>query len=223
VVRDQILSRRARPGDILRLGPIAQEMDVSITPVREALLLLAQDGWVVQEPNRGFRVTATRREDVEDTYLMWAFAEGELAVRAMNRATPGELAELQSIDARLHALGDDDTGPAGLELNRLLHSTLHRIADAPKLVWFTDAARRLIPLEFWFSFDTVPGWRALNRTAHTSIIDCMVRGDAEGARAASRQHFIATGNLLLEWLDSISFWTLGDTPPAMAAATTAVD
>ena len=212
-----------RPGDILRLGPIAQEMDVSITPVREALLLLAQDGWVVQEPNRGFRVSPTRREDVEDTYLMWGFAEGEIAVRAMDRATPGELAELQAVDARLHALADDDTGPEGLELNRLLHSTLHRIADAPKLVWFTDAARRLIPLEFWFSFDTVPGWRALNRTAHTQMIDCMVRGDAAGARDASRQHFIDTGNLLLEWLDSISFWTLGDRPAETPAVATVGD
>jgi len=213
VVREQILSRRVRPGEILRLGPIAQEMDVSITPVREALLLLAQDGWVVQEPNRGFRVQTMRREDVENIYVMWGFAEGELSAQAVKRATSEDLDELRSINGRVTTVADDS--PDALALNNQLHSTIHRIADAPKLSWFADAARRLVPLEFWFSFDRVPGWRALNRTAHTPIVDCIVAGDADGAREATRQHFIDTGNLLLLWLDSISFWDLSseEIPP----------
>jgi len=44
------MARTVHPGDLLRLG----RLGVSITPVREALVLLSQDGWVTHEPNRGW-------------------------------------------------------------------------------------------------------------------------------------------------------------------------
>jgi DNA-binding GntR family transcriptional regulator len=205
VVRDLILSRKVKPGDILRLGPIAEELGISITPVREALLLLAQDGWLAQEPNRGFLVLSTRRSDVEDIYLMWAAAEGAQASRAAQLATPADVEALRKVDADLHNL-NGQTPPRALELNGELHDTIHRIADAPKLQWFTDAARRLIPYEFWFEFHTVPGWQELNSTDHTEIIDAIEAHDPDAAGEAMRQHYIATSKLLLSWLDSIDFW-----------------
>ena len=128
VVRDLILSRQVKPGDILRLGPIAEQLGISITPVREALLLLAQDGWLAQEPNRGFLVLPTRRSDVEDIYLMWAAAEGAQATRAAQLATPADVEALRKIDSELHNL-DDQTPPRALELNGEVHDAIHRIAE----------------------------------------------------------------------------------------------
>ena len=205
VVRDLILSRQVKPGDILRLGPIAEQLGVSITPVREALLLLAQDGWLAQEPNRGFLVLPARRSDVEDIYLMWAAAEGAQASRAAQLATPADVEALRKIDAELHNL-NDQTPPRALELNGEVHDAIHRIADAPKLQWFTDAARRLIPYEFWFEFYSVPGWQELNSTDHTPIIAAIEAHDQDAAGEAMRQHYIETSKLLLKWLDSINFW-----------------
>ena len=205
VVRDLILSRQVKPGDILRLGPIAEQLGISITPVREALLLLAQDGWLAQEPNRGFLVLPTRRSDVEDIYLMWAAAEGAQASRAAQLATPADIEALHKVDAELHNL-DAQTPQRAIELNGDVHDTIHRIADAPKLQWFTDAARRLIPYEFWFEFYSVPGWLELNSTDHTAIIDAIEAHDADAAGEAMRQHYVDTSRLLLNWLDSINFW-----------------
>lgn len=205
VVRDLILSRQVRPGDVLRLGPIAEQLDVSVTPVREALLLLAQDGWLAQEPNRGFLVLPTRRSDIEDIYFMWAVAEGKLASRAAEVATTADVEALRKVDADLHNR-KGQTPQRALELNSELHDTIHRIADAPKLLWFTDAAKRLVPYEFWFEFHSVPGWQELNSTDHTPIIDSIEAHDAEGAGRHMQEHYFATSKLLLEWLDSISFW-----------------
>lgn len=216
VVRDLILSKKAKPGDILRLGPIAAELGISITPVREALLLLAQDGWVAQEPNRGFLVLPTRRSDVEDIYLMWAAAEGAQASRAAQLATPVDVEALRKVDAELHNL-HGQTPPRALELNSELHDTIHRIADAPKLQWFTDAARRLIPYEFWSEFHTVPGWQELNSTDHTAIIDAIEAHDVEAAGEAMKQHYVETSKLLLDWLDSINFWDVEKSPAASAS------
>ena len=69
-LRELITAGQVAPGDLLRLAPLAEQLGMSITPVRESLLLLARDGWVVQEPHRGFRVAQIRRQDVADTFLL---------------------------------------------------------------------------------------------------------------------------------------------------------
>lgn len=205
VIRDQILSGELKYGDVLRLAPLAEKLDMSITPVREALLRLAQDGWVVHQPNRGFRVVPMRRDNVVDTYFMWATAEGELAARAAERATSEGLLVLRRLDSELRELEDHHSTHA-LELNSDLHSAVHTMADAPKLLWFADAARRLVPLQFDSAFHSVPGWAEINRLGHTAIIDCIDRGDASGARKLMHEHFESTCDLLVKWLDSLSFW-----------------
>lgn len=205
VVRDLILNREVRPGDILRLGPIAEQLKVSITPVREALLLLTQDGWLAQEPNRGFLVLPTRRSDVEDIYEMWAVAEGKQAARAATRATPEDVAALRKIDAELRNQ-DNQTPERALELNHEMHDTIARIADAPKFTWFADAARRLVPYEFWDRINTVPGWMDVNSMDHTEIVDAIAGHDPVAAERHMREHLYDTSKVLLDWLDTIAFW-----------------
>jgi DNA-binding GntR family transcriptional regulator len=204
-IRDEILRGEIKYGDVLRLAPLAEKLDMSITPVREALLRLAQDGWVVHQPNRGFRVVPMRRDNVVDTYFMWATAEGELAARAASRVTPEGIAALRKIDAKLRDL-DNHHSPYALELNSDLHSAVHSMADAPKLLWFADAARRLVPLQFDSAFHGVPGWAEINRLGHTPIIDCIESKDESGARRLMYEHFSSTCDLLVKWLDSLSFW-----------------
>jgi DNA-binding GntR family transcriptional regulator len=204
-VRGQILDGSLRPGDILRLGPIADTLGVSLTPVREALLLLAQDGWISHEPNRGFRVLPTRRSDVVDIYLMWSVAEGEQAARAAGAARAADVTRLRELDRALQR-GITDPGSDPLGLNAKLHEAIHHLADAPKLAWFSLSASRVLPYELWGSIVDVPGWADFNATGHGVIIDAIERSDQNAARESMREHFVTTGDLLLSWLDSIAFW-----------------
>lgn len=215
VIREQILTRRARPGDILRLAPIAAEVRTSITPVREALLLLAQDGWVVHEPNRGFRVLPMTRDDLVDIYTMWAYAEGELTARAAANATPSDLPVLRELDEQLHAIGDSGDGEEALRLNRLLHEEIHRIANAPRLVHFRNAAERLVPYRFPESFSAVPGWWDFNRTEHSGMVDSIASADVEWARLNGRRHFRRTGEMLIAWLEDVGYWDEQPPPSVM--------
>ncbi|MEU3270583.1 GntR family transcriptional regulator [Saccharomonospora sp. NPDC006951] len=212
-IRDQILDRKVRPGDSLRLGQLAEQLGVSVTPVREALLLLTQDGWVRHEPNRGFRVAPIRRKDVEDTYLMWATAEGEIAARAATRATAADVAHLRDIDQQIRD-ADPADGHLATRLNSAFHDYVAVIADAPKLDWFSQAASRLVPLRFPENFHVVPGWSEVNRTEHGPLIDAIAAGEVEKARAGMAAHFRDTGNLLMRWLDSLDFWSEPETPTA---------
>lgn|ERR1700742_3276668 len=202
LIREAIVIGRARSGEILRLAPLAEQIGISITPVREALLQLAQEGWVIQEPNKGFRVAPIRRNDVEDTYFVHEALVAELAVRAASRIKPPDIERMRSIDESINALGNHDLDAE--RLNYALHQVIYTAADAPRIEWFVAAASRFVPRQFW---GTVPGWFEHNRTGHKPIIDCLERGDAEAAGAAMSAHIAGARKLLLSYLDSISIWS----------------
>jgi DNA-binding GntR family transcriptional regulator len=202
-IRELIIAGLARPGELLRLAPLAAHIDASVTPVREALLLLAQDGWVVQEPNRGFRVATMKRKDVEDAYLVHAFVAGELARRAAAAATPESIELLRRLDQEINSL--DGTDEVRSEhLNYELHDAIYAIADSARLALFVTAASRFVPRRYW---TTIPGWRELNRSEHKPIIDAVEAGNAARAGKLMSAHIAAAGQLLLAHLDAVGFWS----------------
>ena len=81
-IRESIMAGRFEAGQFLRTETIAEQMGVSHTPVREALMLLQSEGTVRWEPRRGFRVTAVTEQDVHDLFQVQAYIAGELAARA---------------------------------------------------------------------------------------------------------------------------------------------
>ncbi len=202
-IREMIVAGQARPGQLLRLAPLAERIEASITPVREALLLLAQDGWVVQEPNRGFRVAAIRRSDIEDAYYLHRFVAGELAARAAARSTPEALAEARALEQRIREAAPNGHDHHAEELNYAFHNSLYAIADSPRLVWFVKAASRFVPRRYWA---TIPGWDEINRQDHLGILDAVERHDSDAARTLMSDHIARARDLLLDYLGGIGFW-----------------
>ncbi len=204
-IRELIVAGRATPGTLLRLEPLADELDVSVTPVREALLLLTRDGWVDQEPNRGFRVARIGRQDVEDAYFVHALCAGELAGRAASVITPEETERLLEVVERMASLHAGD--PVRLdELNYELHSLVYGPARSPRLLWFVTAAARYVPRRYWA---TIPGWLEMNQLEHQPIIDALSAHDAETAKSRMAAHIHHAGELLIAHLHEIGFFENG--------------
>jgi DNA-binding GntR family transcriptional regulator len=207
-IRELIISGQVSPGQLLRLAPLAERIGASVTPVREALLLLAQDGWVTQEPNRGFRVMMITRRDVEDAYLVQSFVTGELAARAAVLIADDQIAVLRMIDAEIGAHTADDQG--FLEsANFRLHDTIYAAADSDRLTWFVRSASRFVPRRFW---GLIPGWIGHNREGHRALIESIESRNADGARVAMSTHIDAAGRLLLAHLDASGFWAVETSP-----------
>jgi DNA-binding GntR family transcriptional regulator len=100
-VRNALLEGRFAPGESLSEVELATEMQVSRGPVREALLLLAQDGLVTHTQNRGFRVlefTPADRAHVEQVRLPLEAAALELA---RDRVSAADLRDLEALKDRL--------------------------------------------------------------------------------------------------------------------------
>lgn len=201
-IREQIAVGQAPPGSHLPLELLAGTLGMSVTPLREALLLLAQDGIVMQEPNRGFHVAPIRRRDIADTYIVYARVAGELAARAATRIDDAELARLRELDERMRTLGADEHDRIE-DGNYALHDVIYEAARSPRLTWFVVTSARFVPRRVWA---VVPGWLEWNGTAHIPVIDALEQRDPFAARAAMEAHALAAADLLIAHFDARSLW-----------------
>src|ERR1700689_3845394 len=109
-IRSLILSGQLAPGQYVRLEPLTRALEMSATPIREALLSLRDQGFLELPPNRGFAVVAISPRDIADLFLVQAFAAGELATRAAERATDELVRQLDELSDELdrHAIDGDE-------------------------------------------------------------------------------------------------------------------
>ena len=196
-VRDLIMTGAVRGGERLRTEHLAEQLGVSATPVREALMSLTGEGMVEFRPGRGFSVVPVRRRDVVDLYDMQAYLSGELAARAAERLTAGQLATLVRLQEELEdavRAGDlDATERADFELHRIVNHA----ADAPKLTWMLSLTLRYVPFT---AYADIPGWPLAARDDHGPLLRALRTRSAGPARDAMRAHIRKAGDLLVDFL-----------------------
>lgn len=203
-LREEVMAGVLRPGQFIRLEAVAQRLGTSVTPVREALLLLRGEDMVRLLPRRGFVVSPLSRVDVEDLFDVQARLAGELAARAATAITADELDQLRSVNERLLAAvraGDADR----IETNEYaFHRTMNMAAHSRKLAYLLRNASQYLPRHF-FSGDT--RWRRAVRRDHDEIVSALGRRDPAAARGAIEAHVLHGKDRLLRHLDDIGFWT----------------
>src|SRR3954464_7514575 len=95
LIREAILDGELAAGERLKEDELARRLDVSRTPVREALRRLEAEGLVVVEPQRGATVRSYAPEELDDMYRLRAVLEGYAARRAAERISEADLDELR--------------------------------------------------------------------------------------------------------------------------------
>jgi DNA-binding GntR family transcriptional regulator len=102
-LRDMIVEDRLSPGDRLHEINLAEALNVSRTPLREALKLLASEGLIELLPGRGARVAALSAAVIEELFEVIGGIERQAAELAAKRMTPRELERLRRLHERMAA------------------------------------------------------------------------------------------------------------------------
>ena len=106
-IRRGIVEGRYRPGERLVEQRIAEELDLSRTPVREAFRRLQSEGLVEVQPNRGVSVRGLTVDEIGDLYELRARLEAMAAERAATRALAEELVKLTESETEFAAAVSD--------------------------------------------------------------------------------------------------------------------
>jgi len=98
---DAIISARLAPGAIVSEVSLAKQLQVSRTPVHDALRQLAKDGLVDQQAGRRAVIRMFSKDDVHDIFEMRKLLEGESTRRAASRIDTATIAHLRSVGEKL--------------------------------------------------------------------------------------------------------------------------
>lgn len=197
-VKASILTGRARPGDVIAAHQVAQQLDVSRTPVHEALKRLVAEGYLVTQPRVGYTVTPVDVDQLRDLFQIRIRLEcmaAELAARSFTKehAAAFEQANREAKATSMRLAARPSSDPEVIETVALLHRRFHQmISDV-------SGNRRLTALigvlqeetqRFW---SLIPGYPAVQYTflddpGHQEIYDAIALGDPAKARAAVSEH-----------------------------------
>lgn len=149
-LREQIQANELEAGEWLREARLCRDFAVGRSIARRALRILAEDGLVEIEENRGARVSTTTVEEVFDLYEIRAALYGLAARVACMRASDREIAAcIADIDRLLAAASKTEPAEHIIELSEKIFSAmaLHAGPDAQRMI---DSVRR--KTRFHFSY-----------------------------------------------------------------------
>ncbi len=213
-VRDLILTGTLRPGTRIDQEAIASALDVSRSPIREALVILGQEGLLDVTPRRGASVAHIAPEDIVDHYELYGVVAGRAAAMAAETLKDDQLAELEAIHAQFseHRAGDDLS-----RLNFEFHRILNTVAPR-RTRWLLRLLERSVPTDY---YEFADGWDRRAIDQHAAILDAVLARDPDGARRAMEAHLRQSGLAATEALRAKGFWD--DDAIGLVADAAAVD
>jgi DNA-binding GntR family transcriptional regulator len=134
ILRAAILGGELEPGSIHSAVSLAEQLGVSPTPVREAMLELSRLGLVEVLPNRGFRVTVIDDQDLDEIAELRTLLEVPALEQVIERASDEGLDQLDQQLQELEAAADRNDVPAFLVADRAFHLGLLELAGNRRLV-----------------------------------------------------------------------------------------
>lgn len=188
-VRTGIVSGRTAPGTVFSVPSLASELGVSTTPVREALLELARDGFVTPMRNRGFRVEAMTVADLDNLFALRELLES-FALETLARARITDTAELRSHADNVAAAVKDGDVLRYVATDREFHRALVERAKNPRLTRLVLSLRGDMRL---YGIDSPEGReRQIASVAeHYEMIDVATQGNVARAAPLMRQHIMS--------------------------------
>ena len=186
-LRELIVSGDMPPGERVSEKALCERYGVSRTPLREALKILAREGLVTLEQNRGATVSAVTLEDVEEAFPVVAALEGLTGEWAARRATEAEIARARALDEELAETLRDGDRARYWTLNDAFHRLLSEAARNRALAETKAGVElRLQRARRRASLDRTRWGEAV--AEHAAIVEALAARDAERLSALLRAH-----------------------------------
>ena len=189
-LRALVFDGQLGPGAWIDEKALAEQWEVSRTPLREALKVLAAEGLVELVPHRGCRVIELTEDDADALFPVMALLEGRCAFEASTRATDDELRELRRLHDELerHAAAHDLDGY--YRANHGFHTRVQALARNRWLDRATGDLRRFLRLMRGRQL-ALPGRIEQSIEEHRQLIAAFEQRDAARAEAAMHGHLMA--------------------------------
>ena len=198
-LRELITEGDLTPGTRLNERTLCERLGVSRTPLREAFRLLAAEGLIELQPNRGAVVVELSLDDVRESFDVMSSLEalsGELACR---NVTDAEIAELKALTFEMLACHARHDLSGYYRLNHAIHQRINLAARNRLLTQvYRTLNLRIQNLRFRSNFDREKWDRAAQE--HAQMVEALEARDAPRLSALLREHLIRKRDAVLDVL-----------------------
>ncbi len=181
-----------RPGDKVFEVALAEQLEISRAPIREALKQMVGDGLFEYRPQIGTFVTRLTDKEIIDAYVTRGLLEGFSVASALGDYSPDDYRLLQQQCRQMEELANDHDQLALIELGRDFHSLLFQRCGNQQLIEYTQRLSSKLHLLFYKYWARLYSPKEL-RARHEHLLEVMQAGHHTQVEQAFRQHYLETG------------------------------
>jgi len=201
LLKEEIVTVVRQPGDLMGEADLAERYGVSKTPVREALRLLARDGWIVVLPRKGYLVRPLKLDDVREIFAMRLMLEPAVAAEAAGKGDAEAIARLKGYVKEQGAgesIAKSLTAAANFHIELVAMAGNGRVSRA--LFDLFDEVRRL-----HFLLPQVESHITSREelTAHQRLVSALSTGDGVRAAELMRKHLSEVARTLVRGFSGV--------------------
>jgi DNA-binding GntR family transcriptional regulator len=196
VLREMVLEGRLKPNERILELELSRKLNVSRTPMREALKVLAAEQLVELRPSRGAIVTAIRLDEVVEHFEVLAALDSAVGELAAQRITEAELGELESLHHDMIAHHRAGRRGKYFEINQAVHAMLAAATHNKTLMaTHQQYTRRIARVRYAANFSQIRWDESVDE--HQKIIVALRRRDAAALGRLMRDHMRATASSVI--------------------------
>ena len=200
-IREDLIEGRLRPGQHITTEGLAQALQISHVPVREALRYLEAEGHLERGARSGVAVAAVSPAEAEEIYRLRQLLETEVHAIAIPKLTSDDLTALAAhFDEMEAAVAGGDTAQYA-RANRAFHFVAFERSEMKwmlrflNIVW--DAAAR-----YQTSLFRESGWERSLQRHHGLLVEAMKKRDVDAVNQLMDEHRMVTVEAARQWVES---------------------
>lgn len=196
MLRGWLLDGSLQPGSTLDHLEIAERLNVSSVPLRQAFHRLLGEGLLEHEPHMRWRVAPLTRSNLRDVYVAREAIERILTAETAHRASDTDIAHLRELYSAHRNAVDVGNGELAREADRRFHDAMFEHADLPQCL---SIYRNLRNLSDRYIIIYMRDKQRMHTSVqeHNAILSALEAKDAEVAGSAASSH-VANGYKVLD-------------------------
>ena len=183
-LRDEIQNQNLLPGSTINLNNISQQLGISKTPLRDAIIQLEIEGFVTILPRRGVTVKKLTLQEIKDSYEIVGALEGSVILNEFDKITPSHISQMEQLNHEQRAALEKEDYENYYKLNLKFHNIFNALSDNKTLMQLITPFKQRL-----YDFPRrgyIKEWEMNNCDEHHQFIELVKNKDRQGAARIMR-------------------------------------
>ncbi len=204
-LRDEIQNRKLLPGSTINLNKISQQLGISKTPLRDAIIQLEIEGFVTILPRRGVTVKKLSLQEIKDSYEIVGALEGSVILNEFDKITDVHISRMEKLNAEQKAALENEDYDSYYKLNLDFHNVFNNLSGNKTLMHLITPFKQRL-----YDFPRrgyIKEWELNNCDEHHQFIDLLKKKDREGAARLMRDvhwSYAVQEKYILQFYDNVN-------------------